>query len=510
MKKMFGLVKSLQKIVLLLVLVLSSAQALADAALGDGLRPDVRLLIDISGSMKDSDPENLRAPALDLIVRLLPEGAKAGVWIFGHDVQLLVEHRVVDAEWRESAARAVAEIDNSGLFTNIPAALKAAVYDLDRLDPSYRTSIILLTDGKVDVSESPMANARAASTVLGVDAPGLGAVGIQVHTIALSDEADWGFLDSLAKSTGGISEEAHTAERLTKIFYQSLEMVAPTSRIPVAGKTFQIDPSVHEFTALMFFDNVKAKTGLVGPDGKRYSPLIEEDGADWFRNRKFSLVTVVNPKPGEWKLIAPGGSETRVTVISDLRLEVDPLPNSLPSGKRSELGLRLRERGAVLNNPEVLSIFKLSVGIQGPAGEEQLIDVFAEYPVPDDGEFRVAIPALETPGRYTVTVRLQGETLERELPMYLEVVASAENSAISTRGDAVPEGSFTTPMISFAVLLGVITLVVAWFLNRRKKRKLEVWRRRNIELEVSGRGTGTQYRAVSGMRAPTEDEDPLS
>ena len=48
-----------------------------------GLKPDVRLLIDISGSMKQSDPENLRAPALDLIVRLLPEGSRAGVWIFG-------------------------------------------------------------------------------------------------------------------------------------------------------------------------------------------------------------------------------------------------------------------------------------------------------------------------------------------------------------------------------------------------------------------------------------------
>ncbi len=127
---------------------------LADADLGSVLKPDLRLLIDISGSMKAADPDNLRAPALELMVRLLPEGAKAGVWLFGEDVQLLVPHRVVDAQCKAQALAAISEIDNSGLRTNIPAALAAATYDFDRLDPSYRTSIVLLTDGKVDVADT--------------------------------------------------------------------------------------------------------------------------------------------------------------------------------------------------------------------------------------------------------------------------------------------------------------------------------------------------------------------
>ena len=62
-----------------LVLLLQPIGASADAELGSVLKPDLRLLIDISGSMKDSDPDSLRAPALELMVRLLPEGAKAGV-----------------------------------------------------------------------------------------------------------------------------------------------------------------------------------------------------------------------------------------------------------------------------------------------------------------------------------------------------------------------------------------------------------------------------------------------
>jgi hypothetical protein len=489
----------------ILALVTCSFEVGADAALSDGLKPDVRLLIDISGSMEDSDPDNLRGPALDLIVRLLPQGSKAGVWSFGHDVEVLVEHRVIDKEWRESAVQAVAEIDNSGQLSNIPAALDAALYDFDRLDPAYRTSIILLTDGKVDISESPMINARASSALLTGNATELAAVGIPVHTIALSEEADWSFLRSLARTTGGIAEKAQTAERLTEIFYQSLEMVAPTSRVPLAGKTFEIDSSVREFTALIFFEDIEAKAGLAGPGGMRYSPEQDQTGMHWFRNRKFALVTVSNPEPGEWKLLAPGASETRVTVISDLRLDVDPLPNSLPAGKRAELGLRLRERGQILTDPEVLALFGLTLEVTGPDGEPEIIDVLATYDVPDDGEFRVVIPGMEIPGRYKIIARLKGETLQRELPMVVEVLATATNSAISTRGEEVPEEDFKAPMVSFGVVVVLAGVVIGWLLRRRKQRKMEVWRRRNLNFDRNG--TGTQNKTVAGMRPPVEDHD---
>ena len=166
---------------------------------------------------------------------MLPDGSRAGVWIFGEDVQQIVPHRVIDARWRRQAQEAVEAIDNSGQRTNIPAALAAATYDLERMDPSFRTSIVLLTDGKVDVAESPVANASAARTVLAEVAPELGATGIPIHTIALSDDADWAFLRELAGTTTGLAGKAESAGELTTIFLQSLEMVAPTARVPVAS-----------------------------------------------------------------------------------------------------------------------------------------------------------------------------------------------------------------------------------------------------------------------------------
>ncbi|MFT6052749.1 MAG: hypothetical protein ACI9B9_002404 [Halioglobus sp.] len=453
----------------------------ADSGTGEGLKPDLRLLIDISGSMKQSDPENLRAPALDLIVRLLPEGAKAGVWIFAEDVKTLVEHRVIDEQWRQQAQQAVANIDNSGQRTNIPAALKSVTYDFGRMDGAYRTSIVLLTDGKVDVSESPLANANAAKTLLAELAPELGSTGIAVHTIALSQEADWEFLRSLATQTSGLAEMAETAGELTEIFLQALEMVAPTARVPIADSRFQIDSSVSEFTLLVFMEDNSGDLALIGPQGHRFSSQLQEEGVDWFRNRKFALVTVTSPESGEWRLEAPNSTMTRLTVISDLQLEVDPLPNSLPTGQRTELGLRLRERGTVLTSAELLALFAITVEVSGPNGDSQIIEVSQRYDLPADGEYRIAIPAFEIAGRYQVMVRVNGETLQRELPMFVEVTGTPSNPAINTKGAELPDDNlFQIGIVAGCGLLLALAILLG-YLRRRRQRSLAQWQRRYRE-----------------------------
>jgi hypothetical protein len=489
----------------LVVVSILGAVAIAPGARADansgGLKPDVRLLIDISGSMKQSDPENLRAPALDLIVRLLPDGSRAGVWIFGEDVRQLIEHRVVDAAWREEAQRAVAEIDNSGQRTNIPAALAAATYDLDRIDPNYRVSIILLTDGKVDVSESPMVNARAARSVLTRLAPDLGATGIPVHTIALSDEADWRFLRSLARSTDGVAEKAITPAELTAIYLHSLEMVAPAPTVPVEDNTFLIDDSVEEFTALVFFDQSRNQVGLVSPGGVRFGPAVARTGVEWFRNQQFALVTVADPEPGTWRLRAPGSKLARITVIADLQLEADPMPNNLPAGQHAELGLRLREGSEIISDAEVLRLFALRVDIEGSGGFQRSVDVSADYPVPANGEYRVAIAGIERPGRYQVTARLDGKTLQRQIRLYVEVTPSAATSSISTRGEALPPVDFRTPALVLGSVVLLLAALVYWYLRRRRLRRLELWRRRSRETAANDSESGL----LVGLRAPSEE-----
>jgi len=485
---------------LLLILSWMPAGARADVASGTGLQPDVRLLIDISASMKQSDPENLRAQALDLIVRLLPDGARAGIWSFAGEVEELAPLGPIDRQWRQSAGEAIATIVNSGERTDIPAALAAAIPDLDRLDPAHRTSVVLLTDGKVDVSDSPVVNASAARRILDRVAPGLGAAGIPVHTVALADEADWQFLRALARTTGGIAEKADDAGELTAIFLQALEMVAPMPRVPLAGNRFHIDGSVKAFTALVFAGDGEKPVVLVDPAGIRIGPDTAGDGVEWFRNAVFTVATVTGPAAGSWGFAAPAGSDARVTVISDPELEIDPLPTRLAAGRQAEVVLRLRKGDETISDPEVLALFPIALEVAGPSGERVIIDVTASYPLPADGEYRIRLPGFDEPGRYRVLARVDAPTMRRELPMYVEVDPTPETSAIVTRGADVEQQDLRLPLLTAGLVLAIVLLVVWWILRRRRRRRLELWQRRGRPVEARA-GDGDPLSGAGGEPA---------
>ena len=62
-------------ICLQILLIASLTQAPVLAA---GPAYDFRIVIDVSGSMKQTDPKNLRVPALKLLNGLIPSGSRAG------------------------------------------------------------------------------------------------------------------------------------------------------------------------------------------------------------------------------------------------------------------------------------------------------------------------------------------------------------------------------------------------------------------------------------------------
>jgi len=95
-------------------------------AIAASKKDDIRILIDVSGSMKKTDPSNLRVSALKLLNGLIPSGSKAGVWTFGRYVDMSVKWAKVDDKWRKAADTGASNIHSNGLFTNIERALTRA------------------------------------------------------------------------------------------------------------------------------------------------------------------------------------------------------------------------------------------------------------------------------------------------------------------------------------------------------------------------------------------------
>jgi len=122
--------KLLGNIVLIGMLLCSNAFAVAQ-------NDDIRILIDVSGSMKLNDPNNLRKPALRMLNGLIPSGAKAGVWTFGRFVKRQVKPSTVNKAWRKKADAGAAQIHSNGLFTNIESALTKATVGWNKKDKKW-------------------------------------------------------------------------------------------------------------------------------------------------------------------------------------------------------------------------------------------------------------------------------------------------------------------------------------------------------------------------------------
>jgi len=477
--------------------LLASSAGFANEVAVTGLhKPDVRVLIERSSSMATSDPQNLRAAGLDLLTRILPDGARAGVWGFDESVAVLVPHGTVDDEWRQRAQEAIKRIDNEGELSNIPAALAAATATIDEMGPEYQTNIIVLMDGDMEVSPSPIVSAAAGNLLL-KEAARLGERGVPVHTIALSRDADWSLLRALSRVTGGIAEWVKDPGDLLEAFMQALEVVAPATRLPLDRNRFRINASDSGLSVLVFFNGARKQLGLIGPDGKEY-PLAEEaesiEGIDWFISDQFALVKMVSPDPGNWELKAPRAATARVTVDSDLDLLLDPIQNSYLAGSEQELSFRITRGDGVLTDPALLAGIDIALLITHPDGEVTRSDFAAGVLTSSEGRFNIPLPVMDTPGRYRVLVRLNAQTVQLELPLLLDLLAPADQATLVTRKFEPVDDEFRMPLIALGTGAVAAILVIAWILRRRKRRKLEIWQRRSREL--SARQTGQYSRAT--------------
>ncbi len=402
-------------------LVLVAVLAVGWPVLGlaaQAVTPDVRLVIDVSGSMKRNDPNDLRQPAVELLMQLLPEGSKAGVWTFGKYVNMLVPHRVVDDKWRDMARSKAQDINSVGLFTNIGDALERAAHDAKSPKPDWNTSIILLTDGMVDIDKDPAKNKAEWRRIADEVLPKLHKAGFTVHTIALSDNADKDLMQKLALTTDGIAAVANNADDLMKIFLKAFDVAAPAQKLPMVDNAFVVDSSVEEFTALIFREVTGEDTQLLGPDESLYDQHSKSSDVAWHRTGKYDLITVKQPLEGEWKVKAAVAPDSRITVVSDLSLRVRTLPNNVFRGALETVNFALQEEGKVVTRPTFLQLLNNSISLGFGEGDMPTKQTwshdFKPTIPPKDGVYRKGLPTFDALGTYDILIQVDGKTFKRQ------------------------------------------------------------------------------------------------
>jgi uncharacterized protein (TIGR03503 family) len=404
------------------VIVVLSVVSLSALANDPEVAPssDVRLVIDISGSMKKNDPQNLRRPAIDMLVQLLPKGSKAGIWTFGQYVNKIVPHETVSKPWGKKALNASSSIRSVAQFTNIGEALEQAAYDAQKTTGQYQRHVILLTDGMVDIDRDQQRNQQERQRIVKEILPMYAAANITLHTIALSDNADNNLLNKLALKTDGKASVAKTADELMNVFLQVFDQAVPMEEAIFDGNSFVVDSSIEEFTALIFRQPNAKETEIISPDGQRYHRQSSDTLLSWHHTDQYDMITFSQPLEGEWKVSADLEPQSRVTVVSDLSIAVKAMPTNIALGEQVDTTLALKEERKTITRLEFLGLLDIDVAVSADNGK-QWAQRLSKNLVPEDGLYPVLLNQFDQEGQYTIAFTVDGKSFKRQYTHQLSV-----------------------------------------------------------------------------------------
>ena len=414
---------------LLLLLHVLSPFALANNAV------DVRLVIDISGSVAVNDPEDRRAEALKLLIQTLPEDGYAGIWTFGAQVNRLLPHDRSRALWKQMALTRTAQLKPIALRSNLPEAIRQASWDVDRASTRQR-HILVFSDGEVDVADDPQANRAAQNELLQNLVPRLKAAGIRVHGVTFGRHGDGQVLESLARQTGGFAMMGVDPKTLPQRLAATLDSLAAKPTVPTrsasppqtaapphdAARTFVVDGGVSSLD-LLWFGAPEQALVLIDPQQRRLRRERLPQGMDWHVGADYELVTMDEPAVGTWRAeatnSAAGVPDARLLVRADVGLRLlDPRGSLSPNGLQSVDVVLQDGTGARIADAELLRRIDVRAFLSN--GDERL--PVAVDPGPEAGIFRATLTELGELSEGALVFEALAPTFERSVRMPFRVV----------------------------------------------------------------------------------------
>ena len=394
---------------------------------------DLRIIVDISGSMKKTDPNNLRRSAVRLLAGLVPEGSRAGIWNFGKQVNMSVKIDTVNDAWRKLARAESKKISSAGLYTNIESVLRKASFDWRKPDPRYKRNIIILTDGHVDISKDAEINKASRKRILKEVLPTFENAQARIHTIALSDDVDEKLLSTLSAYSDGLFKKANNADDLQKLFLQMLEQSIKLDTLPIKDNKFSVDSSINDMTLLVFNKDKLRPTTIISPTNKKWTKATYPNKVKWFSDEGYDLITIKKPQKGEWKIQAPSDPSNRVVVATNLKLKLNDIPSYLILGDALNVSAHLEEDGKPLTNKQLLSKFKFVLSLDAEHSPEKI------YPLTksdgNDYSYSVEFADKFKEGNNEIVIQAKSPTAEREIHHQFKVYASLADVKILENTD---------------------------------------------------------------------------
>jgi uncharacterized protein (TIGR03503 family) len=149
-------------------------------------------------------------------------------------------------------------------------------------------------------------------------------------------------------------------EEKTEIEYYNQDNV--TNRIPYFDNRFHLDAQLDEITLLFYRRSGSPPIILVRPDGSKLKiNNLPKDRVEWYDDKTFDMIRIKKPMPGPWQAVGEILPHSKIMIVSEVSLEVEPLDEILLSGETIKVKGQIYNREKVVDDPLFNDVINLKV-----------------------------------------------------------------------------------------------------------------------------------------------------
>lgn len=358
---MRGKLKSIS-ILLSIILILSISFISVSAEQKTSNRFNVVFVLDASGSMKDTDPKNLRFDATKLFLGLLAnDGNYVGSVVFSTDIIKATDIKLINGTHDKNNIESDIERCKVGGWTGIGTALDKGVDMLNKMgNESLPSVIILLSDGKSELGNED--DLKKCNELKAKAINNARKNNIKIYTVGLNSDggADMKELKQISDATSGKCEEVKSASDLKNVFAEFYNLIYGTSttvifegKVPSNGKinkSFEIpNAGVEEVNIIISSKSSIKNIRLDKPSGEKMS--VDDVKKITTASKSFSITKITKPEGGEWKLYAEGkaGDDVKIEMVYNDCLSIATEYNE---NDKFVVGEKIKVKGYLFNNEE--------------------------------------------------------------------------------------------------------------------------------------------------------------
>lgn len=303
----------------------------------DTSKIDAVLVLDASGSMKESDPKGISYEAVNMFIDMCSvKGDSIGLIAYTDKIIKEIQLKEINSHNDKESIKSILNNIPKKSSTDIGLALKAGINMLDKgHNPSKKPMIVLLSDGKTDLGKN--SRTKKESDMDKNEAINIAKdKGYPIYTIGLNADGsvDEKELNEISSSTGGKTFITDTADNLpqilSEIFADSLKLkIVSPGDITANGEYQDVsinipDSNVMEANISLLSQN-KIQVKLLDNNGKERA--IPSDNIYYSVSNSYSMIKIINPEKGDWTLKVKGisGDKIKINLVFnyDLKLNMD-------------------------------------------------------------------------------------------------------------------------------------------------------------------------------------------